>query len=897
MNDRTPLTALGLALLAAGMLAAATGTAEPLRVLILSGKNVHDWTTTTPELQRIYAGCRRFNGVDVSNDPAACTTATLAAYDVVVCNWTAHPEMHGHPWGEVAEKAISDFVRGGKGFVAFHAASTAYYDWPEFQQMVGLTWKWQFTSHTAYATFKVAIEDHGHPMTRGLTDFWTTDELYQNMVTLSDAGHRLLCQAFARADIGGTGRFESMLIATRLGQGRAVNLLLGHDVAAMRNAGFRTLLLRGTEWAGSEEVTIPMPADWPGTAAAAAVTGLDADAMLRAVAGYTFGQPRLALSQLEQYIIATYAATDPDGLTRRQQLAANIAARLGTGIAPEAKAFLCRQLAAIATEEQVPAVAALLLDPSTSDAARTVLERIPGQGAGQALRQALGQATGTIRLGIVNSLGNRGDAEAVELLGVWLTDADDALATVTAAALGKIGTGQAVEALEAAWDQTSGRRREALADALLACADRLGVSQWHRLEAYAPTRAAAWRQTVRTSPAKANDLVAQALAGEDRALRSMALRAIRELPREIETVSLAGQVATLPPETAGLVLIALADRGDKAALPAVLGAANQSHAAVRVAALRAVGDLGNAANVPFLAERALSPDQAERTAALLALVVLRGPEVDAGIVRLLESATPEAKVALLRSLAARGARQARGAVLEAAGDRQDTVRLEAWLALEELAGVEDLPALARLLARAGNAEREAAEQTVMAVARLAAAVHPEAVSAALRELRAAAEPMPIVERLTALGVLAGKPRNLALGAVASSPDGLEADGASSGDQAGIDGEPATYWDETDNQALYRFRVTFAQPTAVNALNLKGHAYRSHSPRDFEIVCDDAVVKAVRNADYDKATNEYFARFPRTTCRALELKITGYYGGSPGIRELEVYDLPASPPAD
>ncbi len=30
----------------------------------------------------------------------------------------------------------------------------------------------------------------------------------------------------------------------------------------------------------------------------------------------------------------------------------------------------------------------------------------------------------------------------------------------------------------------------------------------------------------------------------------------------------------------------------------------------------------------------------------------------------------------------------------------------------------------------------------------------------------------------------------------------------------------------------------------------------------------------------------------TTCTAVELKITGYYGASPGIRELEIYGLEA-----
>ena len=48
--------------------------------------------------------------------------------------------------------------------------------------------------------------------------------------------------------------------------------------------------------------------------------------------------------------------------------------------------------------------------------------------------------------------------------------------------------------------------------------------------------------------------------------------------------------------------------------------------------------------------------------------------------------------------------------------------------------------------------------------------------------------------------------NLALNATVSSPDDLEPDGGSGPDAAAVDGNRATYWDETDNQPVYRFQV-------------------------------------------------------------------------------------------
>ncbi len=128
--------------------------------------------------------------------------------------------------------------------------------------------------------------------------------------------------------------------------------------------------------------------------------------------------------------------------------------------------------------------------------------------------------------------------------------------------------------------------------------------------------------------------------------------------------------------------------------------------------------------------------------------------------------------------------------------------------------------------------------------------------------------------------------NLALSAKASSPDGLKKDGGASGDQAAIDGDPDTFWDEQDGAKLYRLRLDFKQPTNLAAISIEGYAHHSYAPKDFDIVCDDKVVKQVRKAAYDN--NRLIVRFPATKCKSLELKITGYYGGSPAIRELELY---------
>lgn len=411
---------------------------SPVRVLILTGANNHDWKATTPVLQKLFESSPRFKLVRVVSDPTKITSELLAGCDVLVSNWSAYPAMTGHQWGPVAEKAFVDWVRSGKGFVVFHAASATSQDWPEFQKLVGLTWEIDRTAHGAYSTFKVSVADSEHPITRGLTDFWITDELWHNMGSIGEQRFSVLAKAFSSVQWKGSGKFEPALLCTTLASGRGVNLVLGHDAHAMQNIGWQTLMLRSAEWAATGAVTLSVPADWPRTAAAAAVVGADEEAASKAVAAYRFGQQRHDLYLLEQLV--NYATSLPGeaGSAARQRLAEKLAAALAGEAAPEAKAFVCRQICLVGSAAQVPAVAALLAQEATADAARWALERMAGSEAAKALRDALSSTAGKVQIGVINSLGDIRDLDAVPALSALLTGPDGQVAGAAAAALGRI---------------------------------------------------------------------------------------------------------------------------------------------------------------------------------------------------------------------------------------------------------------------------------------------------------------------------------------------------------------------------------------------------------------------------------------------------------------------------
>jgi type 1 glutamine amidotransferase len=272
MNIRT-LKFLATLALVVTCFAASAAEGDKIKLLIFSGENNHNWKATTPVLQKMYEDSGRF-AVTVTEDVPHLAPAEFAKYDAIVCNYTSYPNVRGHRWPAATEQAFLDYVAAGHGFVLFHAASTAWMDWPEFGDLIGLTWQKDaagknISGHGAQHSFLVNITDKDHPVTKGLGDFQhVKDELYHRQL-LHKTG-RVLATTFSDKAKGGSNTNEPMVVVTELGKGRCFNCALGHEPKPMLGAGLQALMLRGTEWAATGKVTIPPPANWatPGSPAA-----------------------------------------------------------------------------------------------------------------------------------------------------------------------------------------------------------------------------------------------------------------------------------------------------------------------------------------------------------------------------------------------------------------------------------------------------------------------------------------------------------------------------------------------------------------------------------------------------------------------------------------------------
>jgi HEAT repeat protein len=393
----------------------------------------------------------------------------------------------------------------------------------------------------------------------------------------------------------------------------------------------------------------------------------------------------------------------------------------------DAKDFACRQLVVVGTETCVPVLAGLLTDEGMSHMARYALARIEAESAGAALREALGKAKGRPLLGIIGSLGDRQDKKAIPAL-TKLAGHDDAdVAKTAVAALGKIDGEEVLPTIEKASKSGTAEVAAVALDARLRIAANLldqGKAEQARA-IYADVQDSAKAIHVRTAALRglvlsANDgatMIVKPLLGDDPAMRRAAIGLVREIRGEQATKTFAAQLPKLSPEGKVLLINALTDRGDRAAAPAVLKAAQSDNADVQAAALKALGTLGTADSVPLLAKAAAAEEKTVASAAQSSLRRLSADGVNEAILALLPKSDAKAKAQLVRILADRRADEAVPTLIKLTGDPDEGVRREAFRAIGEMAGADALPSLVSLLLKAeGDSARRAAEKAVVTVA-------------------------------------------------------------------------------------------------------------------------------------------------------------------------------------
>lgn len=435
---------------------------------------------------------------------------------------------------------------------------------------------------------------------------------------------------------------------------------------------------------------------------------------------YDFGQSRAALSAIEAEIRKTSPA---DHKAIEAKLIKAIESPKATFAC---KQFVCRMLRRIGTAGSVPALAKLLTDEKLSHMARFALQGMEADEAGAALRGAMGKVKGKLQVGILGSIGARGDAKAVGEVVKLITSADAEVAGAAIAALGRIGGEEATKAL--ADVKVPDKLKSVRDDNYLLCADKLlaggkaaGAAAIYR-KMYVPSnstviRIAALRGIALSEQAKAVPTVKAAMKDKDANLRKAAGKFLASIKGPEATKAMAGQIPELSPGTQVVMLAALAERGDKVALPAALNCLKSKESTVRIAAIQAVGKLGGQPQVVPLLDVAVKGGN-EGNAATAALTHLRGDNVNQAILAMVQKAEPAKARLLISVLGARRAVETVPGLIQVADKNPDKgVKAEAAKALARLAAEKDMPALLKLLVKADPSLHRDLGRAVTAAAR------------------------------------------------------------------------------------------------------------------------------------------------------------------------------------
>jgi type 1 glutamine amidotransferase len=262
--------------------------AEKLKLLIIDGQNNHKWQVTTPILKQFLTDTERFE-VSVATSPPKNYPAEawdkfdpdFSSHDVVLSNY------NGEPWPMHVQTNLEQYISQGGAMVIVHAANNAFPNWPAWNQMIGLGWRnnkfgdrlilndkgeevrvatgeGPGAGHGKQHVFSVRVRDTEHPVTKGMPAEWmhVKDELYHGQRGPAQAMH-ILATAYSDPSSGGTDAHEPMIWWIPYGKGRVFTTLMGHADYSMKGIGFQSVVARGSEWAATGEVTLPIPDNFP----------------------------------------------------------------------------------------------------------------------------------------------------------------------------------------------------------------------------------------------------------------------------------------------------------------------------------------------------------------------------------------------------------------------------------------------------------------------------------------------------------------------------------------------------------------------------------------------------------------------------------------------------------
>jgi len=397
-------------------------------------------------------------------------------------------------------------------------------------------------------------------------------------------------------------------------------------------------------------------------------------------------------------------ASRPGAETERRTLASVLCRKIETAEMPATvRNWFVLQVERIGKEESVRTLTRLLSseDKELRDYARRALEKNPSDAAIRSLERAMKEAKDPAwKAALNNSLQQRSEFEATAAQSA-------ALANIL-----KKGTGT---------DQIAAAQRLVDIAARLVKLQKFeqAIEIYDRLNNWAAEqeqsrnvffiRAAALNGMAMCDGRRAVEVVTSAMQSDNPKVRSVAVKAARNAPTKDATRALTEMLAELDSYSQQQVLGLIADRGDQSSVKFVKEVLDSDTESVRMEAIETLTRIGGDEAAEALLKIAINDDGPAQKAAFAGLSVMVGPGVEEMITTRAASGDINSRVVAIGVLGQRRIAGALESLLGYAADDNGDISAAAFKALPAVAGSNDIPTMADLLAKteSGRARQNA----------------------------------------------------------------------------------------------------------------------------------------------------------------------------------------------
>ena len=141
--------------------------------------------------------------------------------------------------------ALEGWAAAGNGILGIHTAPICFDDWPRWGEILGVSWRWGVSHHPPLGPVSVRI-GAAHPVTRGMEDFATEDEVYTALEV--QPWMQPLYEARAEPD----GEWQPAAFAGEHGGARRAWCGIGHNAVSLNNPVNRRIIQNAARWAARD---------------------------------------------------------------------------------------------------------------------------------------------------------------------------------------------------------------------------------------------------------------------------------------------------------------------------------------------------------------------------------------------------------------------------------------------------------------------------------------------------------------------------------------------------------------------------------------------------------------------------------------------------------------------